>query len=528
MAEDYRHDRGAWRWLRGVVVAAVLLGACAGAQSQSEPSPERPGLFQQVTERARSLAEKPYQAPQPDMPAALTELDYDGYRQIRFRPDSALWKGESPFEVQLFHPGFLYREPVTIHLVEDGQVRTVPFDPALFRYDGGEIFDGPPPENLGYAGFRVHFPMNDPDYADEVVAFLGASYFRFVGREQVYGLSTRGLAIDTALPSGEEFPSFREFWLVRPDEKAAEMTVYALLDSPSLAGAYRFDIAPGAPTAITVEQRLFARENVQRLGIAPLTSMFLYGENKVDHRDDFRPEVHDSDGLLMHTAGDEWIWRPLTNPKSLRESALMDTDPRGFGLFQRDRRFQRYLDLEAAYHRRPSVWVEPLEPAWGKGAVHLVEIPTKEEVNDNIVAFWSPKDPLQAGESMTTRYRLTSLSATPQAHDLGRTVRTRIGWAAIPGQKDPPPRSLRQFIVDFRGGELDSLVEGQPVTAHLETSTGLIQNKQVHRLPDGGWRASFRLAPESGKPADMRMHLTLRGKRLTETWNYLWDPNALP
>ncbi|MCS4504049.1 glucan biosynthesis protein [Arhodomonas aquaeolei] len=511
-----------------IPLVAVVLAAAGHITVASAQDGDDVRVFERVTERARALAGEDYQAPDTALPESLASMDYDAYRKIRFRPDRAIWKGERLFEVQLFHPGFLYNEPVTIHLVENGQVRTLPFDPGLFRYDGGEIFEGEPPQGLGYAGFRLHFPLNRPDYADEVIAFQGASYFRFLGRGEGYGMSARGLAIDTALPSGEEFPRFKAFWLVRPQEGATTVTVFALLDSPSLAGAYRFRIHPGESTRVEVTARLFARDDVQRLGIAPLTSMFFYGENSVRRHDDYRPEVHDSDGLAMHTAGGEWIWRPLTNPRALRESALMDTNPRGFGLLQRDRDFEHYLDAEADYHRRPGMWVEPRGAGWGEGAVHLVELPSDEEVNDNIVAFWSPKDPFEAGESLTLSYELRSLEGAPPGHDLARAVRTRIGHAAIPGTKDKPPKSLRQFIVDFAGGELDGLAGSQPVTAELSQSTGVTQDVTVHRLPDGHWRASFRLAPDGEKPSDLRLFLQLRGERVSETWNYVWDPDALP
>ena len=333
-------------------------------------------LFEDVAARARGLSQTKYSPSETVLPAAVTGLDYDQYRSIRFRPEAALWKHESLFEIQLFHLGFVYREPVRIHLVDEGQIAALPFEPTLFRYDGraAAVADAIAPEH-GYAGFRIHYPLNDAAIQDEVVVFLGASYFRLLGRGHVYGLSSRGLAVDVALDTGEEFPAFREFWLVRPEPEATTVTFYALLDSPSVTGAYRFDLEPGAPTTLDVEARLYARETVAKLGIAPLSSMFLYGQNRMPTFDDFRPQVHDSDGLLMHTSSDEWIWQPLGNGPGVRVTSLPDHAPRGFGLVQRDRKFDSYLDVEANYHRRPSEWVALGDGNWGSGSVELLAFP---------------------------------------------------------------------------------------------------------------------------------------------------------
>ncbi|HEX7043043.1 MAG TPA: glucan biosynthesis protein G [Burkholderiales bacterium] len=517
------HTFESLRIVRAAAAAWMLFGgaaAAAGAPPDADP------VFAQVAEQARALAAQPYAPPRYGLPPALAAIDYDAYRDIRFRPAKALWRGESPFEVQLFHLGYLYRDPVKIHTVVDGVVRPLRFDRDMFDYGNTGLGAAMPPD-LHFAGFRVHYPLNRPDYKDELVAFLGASYFRLLGRNQVYGLSARGLAVDTALPKGEEFPAFREFWLVRPARNATAMTIYALLDSRSVTGAYRFRITPGDETVMDVEATLYARANVERLGIAPLTSMFFFGENHARDVDDYRPEVHDSDGLLMHTHAGEWIWRPLTNPQALRVTALLDENPRGFGLLQRDRRFEHYLDLESHFERRPSFWIEPCG-VWGKGAVHLVEIPSAEEIHDNIVAFWVPEQPLAAGESRTVAYRLRAMLASPPGAALARVERTRIGWGAVPGTAKKPPRSLRRFLVDFAGGELPLLAETQPVAARLTATGGEVSDLTVQRIPaSGGWRVSFRLAPTSAEAVDMRLFLELDGRRLTETWNYVWSPREI-
>ncbi len=500
---------------------------------ESSTSPIAPAtaatLFEHVTERARRLAETSYSSPESVSSAVLARMDYEQYRSIRYRPETAVWHDETPFEVQLFHPGYLHREPVQINLVHDQQIVGLRFDRTRFRYDGrsASIADivGPEP---GYAGFRIHYPLNSASIKDEVAVFLGASYFRLLGRGHVYGLSSRGLAVDVGLESGEEFPSFREFWLVRPEPEARNLTFYALLDSPSVTGAYRFDLEPGAPTVLEVDARLFARQDIRKLGVAPLSSMFLYGADRTPAFDDFRPQVHDSEGLLMETAAGEWIWRPLSNGPGLQVTSLRDHTPRGFGLVQRDRDFDNYLDLEANYQRRPSEWVALGEGDWGSGGVELLSIPTESEFNDNIAAYWVPDQPFRAGDERHYRYRLRVFDGRLDAQTLAEVERARIGWDALPGQSDPPPPSRRRFIIDFTGGELISLEGARAVEARIETSAGQTSDLRVEPLPDGrGWRATFRLAPAGNRPADMRLYLTMDGRRLTETWSYVWYPDRV-
>lgn len=492
--------------------------------SDEEPN----ALFNAIEARAKALAESSYKPVQAQMPPELANMSYDQYRSIIFRPEASLWRGESLFEIQLFHPGFLYREPVVLHMASSEGDPSLKFKQEFFNYVGlAEGLAGKVPENIGFAGFRVHYPLNTNEFKDEFLVFQGASYFRLVGPGQVYGLSARGLAIDTAESSGEEFPVFREFWLIKPEPDQTRLVIYALLDSPSVTGAYRFEITPGAPTEMGVEARLFARRDIKKLGVAPLTSMFHHGENTTRFIDDFRPEVHDSDGLLVAAANGEWIWRPLSNHRALRVSSLADENPRGFGLLQRDRDFNHYLDMEADYELRPSLWVIP-QGEWGKGRVELVEIPTDTEVNDNIVAYWVPDQPFKAGESRHYSYRLRTFDQHLAEQGGARVLRTRIGWGAVPGQSNPPPRSKRQFIVDFNGGELENLSADVPLEAELQKNSGTITDLMVMRLPDQKtWRVSFKLEPEGNNLVDMRMFIKLRDQRLTEVWSYVWYPDAI-
>ncbi|WP_290637475.1 glucan biosynthesis protein [Aquisalimonas sp.] len=494
------------------LLAATVPARVAGGQ-----------VFDAVTEMARERADSPHVPPPVHGSGPLADLDYDTYRQIRFRPEAALWRDDDHgFSVQLFHPGFLFDSPVRVYTVDGEDPEPLSFDTAFFDYDGDAAgVEADAGEPGGFAGFRIHYPVNRPGVHDEVAAFLGASYFRLVGRDQVYGLSSRGLAVDT-VGAEEEFPAFRAFWLQRPAEGATRMEVVALLDSPSVTGSYRFQVRVEPRVTVDVEKRLFARRTIHNLGVAPLTSMFSHGQPSTTQRDDFRPRVHDSDGLLAETHAGERIWRPLINPGTVRVTALQDHDPRGFGLVQRDRRFASYLDLEANYHRRPSHWVAP-DGDWGSGAVQLVEIPAAGETDDNIVAYWAPDEPFKAGGQRTYRYRLTPYDRVPDPQGLARVVRTRSGWAAIPGESDPPPRTHRRFIVDFRGGELG---DGEELEPQLRTTSGDVDDVQIMPLPEPkAWRASFRLRPQGETPADMQLYLHRNGERLSETWSFVWYPD---
>ena len=464
----------------------------------------------------------------------LQQLNYDEYRGIRFRAEHALWRGESDFEVQMFHPGFLFLHPVTLYSVENGGIREVGFASEYFEY-GPEISPDLRLEmanlsgDTGYAGFRFHFPLNRADYRDEVAVFLGASYFRLVGPGHVYGLSARGLALDTALPEGEEFPYFDRFWLFRPAPDETTVTVIAALNSPSVTGVFRFDIQVSERLVVDVEKRLHARKDVRRLGVAPLTSMFLFGDFPGPRFDDFRPRVHDSEGLQVLTSRGEWIWRPLANPRELRVVSLQDQEPAGFGLMQRRRDFREYLDLEAQYHRRPSYWIEPAGGDWGQGAVVLVEIPADSEIHDNIVAFWEPAQMLLAGDERHFRYRLHVMDAWPQGLEWPSegpewlVVRVRQGWGKVPGVAHPPPRQLRRYAIDFEAKGPVFHASLRTPEPRLSLNHGRVDELQVKALPEGkGWRVSFLLEPEAGLPADMRLQLLLHDGVVSETWNHVW------
>jgi periplasmic glucans biosynthesis protein len=489
------------------------------------PAQPGPFIFANVQQLARERAAKEYRPPPQNLPAALANLTYDQYRDIRFRPASALWHGQSLFEVQFFHRGYRVRQRVNIYEVTAAGAGLVEYSPRLFTF--GRLLKPPKlSTDVGFAGFRVHYPLQTPSYKDELLVFLGASYFRVLGRNQHYGASARGLAIDTGAQSGEEFPSFTDFWLVRPQASDRSLIVYALLDSRSVTGAYKFDIRPGDITQVEVHCDLFPRRAIAKLGVAPLTSMFLYGEDGTGrHFDDFRPQVHDSDGLTSETGHGQWIWRALNNPRDLRVNRFIDESPRGFGLIQRERNFVHYEDVESQYQSRPSYWVQPLGN-WGKGGVELVEIPSDEEIHDNIVAYWVPEQPVTAGKPLSFAYLLSAFADNPLWPPGGRAIALRSGNPAVGDNKGRFGPGARRMLVEFAGGALDGLEGSQPVKAELSADSGQIDALTVQRVSPGGpWRVAFVVTPRPKKPVvDLHCYLTLYGEVLTETWVYQWTP----
>ena len=468
---------------------------------------------------AKRLAGEAYVAPPSNLPEWLDHLDYDQYQSIKFRKEKALWKGAGRnLEVRLFHLGLFFRHPVTIHEVRGGRAYAVPYSKDLFSY-GPRVQAPEHPEDLGFAGFRVGVA---PDTDADMFAFLGASYFRAVGKTKQYGLSARGLAVDTALPRPEEFPDFRQFWLEKPAASSRTLVVHALLDSPSVAGAYTFVITAGDVTRMDVEATLYPRKAIERIGIAPLTTMYQCGENDRRVADDWRPEIHDSDGLSMWNGVGEWIWRPLVNSPVVRMNSFLDESPKGFGLLQRDQDFDHYQDDGAMYHKRPSLWVEPLD-AWGKGSVCLVELPSPDETFDNTVVFWNPAEPFAAGQERRFRYRLHWGSQPPAQSPMARVVSTRIGWGGIPGEKNRMPS--RKFVLDFKGGRFEHLPWETKVEAVIGTSRGQILHPAVRPVVGGDtWRCNFDLMVDGKDPVDLRLYLKDDKGALTETWLYQYTP----
>lgn len=517
-AEEPRNARLASRLDSQEMAAELRPGEPSPPSAQ--PAPDETFSFETVRARATELARSPY-APRPteDLPEWLAQLDYDGYRELRFRPEASLWGGEDlPFRAQFMHRGYLFRSRVRIHVVEAGVARELRFEPAQFTYRPEQA---QPPSDLGYAGFALRYRAGDPVRWDEFAAFLGASYYRLVGSGQHYGSSARGLAVDAATPKGEEFPEFVEFWIEKPAPDARQLVVHALLDSPSLTGACRFALEPGAQTAADVLACFVPRRPVEKLGLAPLTSMYLFGEDGLRRMPDYRPEVHDADGLLVREAGGAWLWRPLRNPpREHRVTRLALENPAGFGLLQRDRAFGSYEDLEARYELRPSLWVEP-RGAWGRGSVELLEIPTPVEWNDNVVAYWVPEQPLKAGQELRLEYRLHATTLEPQQDALLRAHSARLR----------PGKDAHLFVLDFFGEEpvaasAPSAAEaGAPaLEARVSTPRGAIRHLTLTQdTPNGATRCSFELVDDEPAPLELRVQLWRGERPVSETFVLPWE-----
>jgi periplasmic glucans biosynthesis protein len=477
--------------------------------------------YDDVVALAKAEAAAAYRPPAQTAPPELARLTYDQLRDIRFRLDRALWRADRlPFELAFFHLGKYQTLPVAIHEVTPGGVRALHFDPRDFDYGRNRL---PTARwgDIGLAGFRVLHPLNPPKVRDELGVFLGASYFRMLGRGQRYGLSARGLAIDPVRGSGEEFPRFKSFWIERPAPDADAIVVYAQLDSPRATGAYRFVLRPGDETVVDVKATLFLRAGVATLGIAPLTSMFHHGEIS-PRTQEFRPEVHDSDGLMIATGDGEWLWRPLVNPGRPLVSSFAVRELKGFGLMQRDRTFANYEDLETRYERRPSAWIEP-QGRWGPGRVELLLLPTPDETHDNVVAWWTPDTQLAPGQPLELAYRIHWQGDVQQRPPNGWTVQSRLGR----GYQRLGPDEM-QFVVDFAGSQLNAL----PEEAEVEAIVTPLANAQVverNAYPNevrGGWRMTIRVKRiDPAQPVELRAFLQQGSDALTETWTTLIPPD---
>jgi glucans biosynthesis protein len=492
-------------------VAAAVLSNVSSTNAQERPA--SPFNRTILVARAEELAKQPFVEPtQPSGNNSPNKLSYDQYRAIRFQKGASIWSGEDrTFTIDLFHPGFIYETPVNINIVTD-LARRVLFTNEIFDY-GPEITQLPTGSDAkGYSGFRVRAPINRPDYLDEFLVFQGASYFRGVARDQSYGISARGLAVRTARPEGEEFPVFTDFWIERPAKKVSSLVIHAMLQSPSVVGAYTFTVTPGDETVIDVDATLFPRAELTAYGIAPLTSMFLFDASGRSRFDDFRDAVHDSDGLEMVTGRGERIWRPLANPRKLQVSGFVDKSPRGFGLLQRKRHFADYEDWEARYERRPSLWVEP-RGDWGEGHVELVEIPSDREIHDNIVAYWQSATPLPPGKAAEFSYRLRYTNE-PLDDALARVVATRSGAAQRSADQ-------RAFVIDFKGAAPPP--DDLQIVATTASSPGQILDARGSLVTEtGAYRVSFELAPERADLVELRVVLTSKEQPWSETWLYQW------
>ena len=500
------------------ILASYIYGALGGAAALAAGEgplhfgPPTRFDYAWLVDEARRRSTVPYEAPSPALPAVFKDLTYDEYRDIQFRDGAQIWRDANlPFRLDAMPAGFYFTDPVSLNIVDGDTSREIKPTAGLFEI-GAKL----PPEAketaLPFSGFRVRTQINAPDVWDEFLVFQGASYFRAVGKGQLYGLSARGISINTAEPQGEEFPLFRSFWIAKPAAEDRVLNIYALLDGPSLTGAYRFSARPGTDTIVDVEMSIFARQELTYLGLAPLTSMFLFNSTNRYEFDDYRNAVHDSSGLQMMTGAAEWLWRPVTNPATLQISAFVDKSPRGFGLIQRPRRAADYQDLEAHYELRPNLWVEPIGD-WGQGVVELIEVPSKRETDDNIIVFWRPNVPVPKGGSLTTSYRLYWGTKPQLPEGMGSFTATRIG-RSLDGE-----RVL--FVLDTAGVPVD----GPPLDVGLSTSAGKVSDATIEPNPDtNSARVSFEFDPKGETLAELRLLLSREGQPVSETWLYRWTP----
>ncbi|WP_020559561.1 glucan biosynthesis protein [Thiofilum flexile] len=453
-------------WLRGLLIYTVTL-----MNGYASPDTVKPvGCKAYVQEQARLLATKPYQVPAAIDETAVRKLDYDGYRHLRFRPEKTVWRQEQlPFQLEPLPPGLSFRRPVSLYTWEQGEAKVLPFQTDYF--ESAELLAGVDKTELGFTGFRILYPLKKDEFHSEFFVFQGASYFRSRSIDQVYGLSVRGLGINTDLEGQEEFPDYRAFWIEKPTINASTLTLCALLDSPSVTGMSEFIIKPGHETTADVDTVLYWRNAPLNVAVSPLTSMYFHGENSKHPMGDYRPEVHDSDGLLIDgNMGLEW--HPLYQPAHFTAHSIASRHLRGFGLLQRDRNFDHYQDLEAHYQERTNVWVTPLND-WGAGAVRLVHFPTQSDVLDNVVAYWQPEQP-----QTHWQYRLTWLQQDPPQHQLGKVHATRIATKNVDSL--PNQEGVLRFFIDFK----DILPTTEPIEIEIGQSDNLlIQSSQLLKNP---------------------------------------------
>lgn len=509
-------------------LAAALSTTAITPVSFGDTSPTGTAFsFDILTAQMKALAQRPYQAYTTPLPTPLQNISYDGYREIQPLRDHAVKLSQDfGYIAEPFHMGWLFKEPVEMYQVKDGQAHEVSFTAADFNYHDAATATAMAGITIpGVAGFRMDCPMNEPSVMSELVAFLGASYFRALGKGNMYGASARGAVLNSWLSQPEEFPRFSAFYLA-PAEYPAPIAVYAALEGPSLTGAFQFVFDPAKPdrqdTQVDVTARFFFRADVAEMGIAPLTSMFLYSDSNRSQFDDYRPQVHDSDGLLMDGGTGEMAWRALNNPTSLGNSYFAHNNPKAFGLMQRARQFVNYQDDGARYDLRPSILVEP-QGDWGEGSVRLIEVPAKLEADDNIVAFWVPKAPFRAGDNAEFKYRLRWGDLLPDPKGpIGYVADTRTGQGGVSGVANKA--TLRKFVIDFAGGALATLdADEVDAVASIAGQGGKVIFSSVSKIPETGvMRLAIDAEIDTKDPVELRAYLVGGGRQLTETWLYQW------
>lgn len=471
--------------------------------------------FSKLKEKARKLLESPYIEIKPHTSKELASLPYDRYKNIRFRTEKSLWRSEgSAFQIQFMPPGHLYNYAININELIGSNYQRIPFLEEYF--DWSEVGEIKLNAEIGHTGFKIHYPINTDEHTDEFAVFQGASYFRIVSKGQVYGLSARGLSINTGMANNpEEFPIFKEFWIKKPGKFDSTIIVYALLDGKSATGAYEFEIVPGEISKTTVNAEIYLRRPVEKLGISPLTSMFWYGENSQVPQGQAYPEVHDSDGLQYQTETGDFYWRPIDNPKKPHTHSIDLENPKGFGLVQRDRDFASYEDTNMKYQLRPSAWIEPGE-SFGKGQLHLFRFPTKQDSDDNVTLFWVPASLPETGEPIRLQYTIFWNVNPPKKLAYVVATRTNLG-----------KEGERNFFIDFKGDKLQSYTEEKLPTPVVESWNEPIDvtNVTIQKIPESEkFRISFQIPAKLGnKNTELKAYLKDNSDIISETWITSWD-----
>jgi len=379
----------------------------------------------------------------------LLPIEYEKYSEIRFKPEYTFWRENSKFHMQFFPQGYIYQESIKINEVWEDYQTPIFYQGSYFSIPHGINIDKFN-ELSGFSGLKLLYPINSENVHEEFAVFQGSSYFRIISKGQIYGLSARGIAINTGLQTPEEFPIFSEFWIEKPKPKSEKVIVHSHLVGNSIEGYYKFTLYPGEVSKAEVTFESIIKRDIEKIGIAPLTSMFWYGESSTSLNPPY-PESHDSDGLLIQD-DQTFIWIPLENPKKPTTTIFKVKKLKGFGLMQRDREFSSYEDPRYEYHKRPSAWVEPVNSEnWENGYISLYRIPTRDDLMDNIIVFYSPEKLPTKGDNIKFSYNIKMIDKLKLDDDFAEVVSTKIIQ-----NKD---KNLISFFIDFKGLDLKNFEE---------------------------------------------------------------------
>lgn len=519
--------------------------------------------FESLSQLAAERSQREYE-PAPELPEPLASWQYDDYMKVKYRPERATWFDQGlPFWLETFHRGFVQTDLVELFTLNpspsgDPISQRIAFNTNDFVYDAPLNAEEIPP--AGHAGFRIVGPFpNRPD-AQEMLSFIGSSYFRGRCGDTIYGASARGLAINIAMMQEEEFPDFRAFWIQMPAADSDQIAILAFMDSPSLTGAYRFRLVPGnAVTRVKVQADVYYRDRPEKIALAPLTSMWMWGDGLKGPPKDNRPSVHDSDGLLIQTGPNEWRWRAFARQSYPSVTSTEVESLHGFGLIQRNRAFYHYDDHNARYDKRPSVWIKPDAP-WPDGRIELLELPGAHEGIDNLAAYWLPPEEESAPDqsasetdpsvesaanpgsavaaidtvsepdgatepphpSLQFAYEVSFFAGDPPEHNvLGRATNLSV---TRPKNADEPI----EMEIRFAGPVLRGLPAEHPPSIQSNAIAGEICEEELERTDEGDWilHLGVNLAEDNSgeRPVELSLQLISEDQPVSETFGYLLPP----